>query len=293
MSDTSSKVTPVKRKSLWASNLITLVFLGIFLLVCFGIELLVKPVFSPVGLLVTGAVMSLVPAILWLAFFYRQDRLEPEPKEMVLEVFILGGLLAAAIGIPLVNNLFNISSWLFSGFWVNLLGAILVIGFSQEFLKYAAVRFSIYESSEFDERTDGIIYATAAGLGFATVLNISFVVSSGGVNLGMGAVRIVLTALAQASFAGITGYFLGKDKLDHKPAWWVPVGISLAAVLNGVFNYLWGVLKRTGITTTGGVLGAWGGLVLAILISVTVTVILSWLIERDMEQELQLLGGLK
>ncbi|MGD0004687.1 MAG: PrsW family glutamic-type intramembrane protease [Anaerolineaceae bacterium] len=293
MSDTPSKVTPLKRKSLWASNLITLVFLGIFLLVCFGIELLVKPVFSPVGLLVTGAVMSLVPAILWLAFFYRQDRLEPEPKEMVLEVFILGGLLAAAIGIPLVNNLFNISSWLFSGFWVNLLGAILVIGFSQEFLKYAAVRFSIYESSEFDERTDGIIYATAAGLGFATVLNISFVVSSGGVNLGMGAVRIVLTALAQASFAGITGYFLGKDKLDHKPAWWVPVGISLAAVLNGVFNYLWGVLKRTGITTTGGVLGAWGGLVLAILISVTVTVILSWLIERDMEQELQLLGGLK
>ncbi len=260
MSDSPSKVTPVKRKSLWASNLITLVLLGLFLLVCFGIELLVKPVFSPGELLVTGVVMSLVPAILWLAFFYRQDRLEPEPKEMVLEVFVLGGLLAAAIGIPLVNNLFNISIWLFSGFWVNLFGAILVIGFSQEFLKYAAVRFSIYKSSEFDERTDGIIYATAAGLGFATVLNISFVVSSGGVNLGMGAVRIVLTALAQASFAGITGYFLGKDKLDHKPAWWVPVGISLAAVLNGVFNYLWGVFEtdRSHHRGSAGRLGRFG-----------------------------------
>jgi RsiW-degrading membrane proteinase PrsW (M82 family) len=195
--------------------------------------------------------------------------------------------LAAAIGIPLVDNVFHVSTWLFSGFWINLFGAILVIGFSQEFLKYAAVRFSIYESSEFDEHTDGIIYATAAGLGFATVLNISFVVSSGGVNLGMGAVRIVLTALAQASFAGITGYFLAKDKLDHKPAWWVPVGISLAAVLNGLFNYLWGVLKRTGMTTNGGALGSWGGLVLAILISVVVTGILSWLIERDVEQTLK------
>ena len=187
-----------------------------------------------------------------------------------------------------MNNVFQISNWLFSGFWVNLIGAILVIGFSQEFLKYAAVRFSIYESSEFDERTDGIIYATAAGLGFATVLNISFVVSSGGVNLGMGAVRIILTALAQASFAGITGYFLGRDKLDHKPAWWVPVGISLAAVLNGLFNYMWGVLKRTGLTTTGGALGGWGGLVLAIIISVAVTVILSWLIERDIQTELKM-----
>ena len=204
---------------------------------------------------------------------------------MVLEVFILGGLLAGAIGIPLLNNVFQISNWLFSGFWINLLGAILVIGFSKEFLKYAAVRFSIYGSDEFDEHTDGIIYATAAGLGFATVLNVSFVVGSGGVNLGMGAVRIILTALAQASFAGITGYFLGREKLDHKPAWWVPLGISLAAVLNGLFNYVWGVLKRTGITTSG-MLGSWGGLILAIVISVLVTIILSWLIERDMTRNL-------
>ncbi len=288
MSDRPLSSAPVKRKSLWASNWISLALLGLFLLVCFAVEILVQPDFSPGGLLATGVVMSLVPAILWLVFFYRQDRLEPEPKGMVLEVFILGGLLAAAIGIPLVNDAFHISTWLFSGFWVNLLGAIFVIGFSQEFLKYAAVRFSVYPTAEFDERTDGIIYATAAGLGFATVLNISFVVSSGGVNLGMGAVRIVLTALAQASFAGITGYFLGKDKLDRKPAWWVPVGISLAALLNGLFNYVWGVLKRTSLTTAGGVLGSWGGLVLAIFLSVAVTLILSWLIERDMQRTLKL-----
>jgi protease PrsW len=287
MSDRPAKLAPVKRKSIWASNLITLVLLGLFLIVCFGIELLVKPTFTPAGLLVTGVIMSLVPAILWLTFFYRQDQLEPEPKSMVLEVFILGGLLAAAIGIPLVDNVFHISTWLFSGFWINLFGAILVIGFSQEFLKYAAVRFSIYASSEFDEHTDGIIYATAAGLGFATVLNISFVVSSGGINLGMGAVRIVLTALAQASFAGITGYFLAKEKLDHKPAWWVPVGISLAAVLNGLFNYLWGVLKHTGVTSGGGP-GSWGGLAMAIIISVAVTAVLSWLIERDMQRTIKL-----
>jgi protease PrsW len=287
MSDRPSSLAPVKRKSLWSSNWISLVFLGLFLLVCFGIEMLLKPTFSPGGLLATGVVMSLVPAVLWLVFFYRQDRLEPEPKGMVMQVFILGGLLAAAIGIPLVNDVFQISTWLVSGFWVNLLGAIFVVGFTQEFLKYVAVRFTMYDSSEFDERTDGIIYATAAGLGFATVLNIFFVVSSGGVNLGMGAVRIVLTSLAQASFAGITGYFLGKEKLEHKPAWWVPVGITIAAVLNGVFNYVWGVLKRSGLTS-GGILGSWGGLVMAIILSVAVTVILSWLIERDVQHTLKL-----
>jgi RsiW-degrading membrane proteinase PrsW (M82 family) len=287
MSETPSSQVKQQRKSLWKSNWVTLVLLGLFLLVAFGIEFLVKPTFSPGGLLLTGVVMSLVPAGLWIGFFYRQDRLEPEPKGMVFQVFILGGLLAAAIGNPLLNNVFHISSWLYSGFWINLLGAILVIGFSQEFLKYAAVRFSIYNSTEFDEHTDGIIYATAAGLGFATVLNVSFIVSSGGVNLGMGAVRIVLTALAQASFAGITGYFLAKQKFGNQPAWWMPVGLSLASLLNGIFTYLWGALKRSGITTSGSIMGAWSGLALALLISIGVTGILTWLINRDQSRGLR------
>jgi protease PrsW len=285
MSDQPSKPVAVKRKSLATSNWVTLALLALFLLVAFGFEYLVQPTFSSAGLLVTGIIMALVPAILWLGFFYRQDQLEPEPKGMVFQVFILGSLLAGAIWLPVVNNVLQISTWLYSGFWINLLGAILVIGFAQEFLKYAAVRFSVYGSSEFDEHTDGIIYATAAGLGFATVLNVNFVVSSGGVNLGMGAVYIVLTALAQASFAGITGYFLSREKLDHMPVWWVPMGFSLAALLNGLFNYAWGALKRTSITS-GGALGSWGGLFLAVLISVLVTIVLSNLIERDIQRTL-------
>jgi protease PrsW len=285
MSDQPSKPVAATRKSGMTSNWITMALLALFLLVAFGIEYLVKPTFSPTGLLETGIIMALVPAVLWLGFFYRQDRLEPEPKGMVIEVFILGALLASAIGIPLVTNVFHVSTWLYSGFWVNLLGAILVIGFTQEFLKYAAVRFSVYSSNEFDELTDGIIYATAAGLGYATILNVNFVISSGGVNLGMGAVYIVLTALAQASFAGITGYFLSREKLDHMNAWWVPKGFLLAVLLNGLFNFAWGTLKRTSITS-GASLGSWGGLILAVVIAVVVTVVLSNLIERDMRRTL-------
>ena len=201
------------RKSVIRSSIIAFISLGIFLALAFLVERLLQPVFTQDSLVWVGAGMSLIPAVLWLFFFYMQDRLEPEPKSMVIEVFILGALLAAAVGIPLVNNVFNVSSWIYDSLAVNFAGAILVIGFTQEFLKFAAVRFSIFRSDEFDERTDGIIYATAAGLGYATVLNISFIISSGGASLGMAAIRLVLTALAQASFAGVTGYFLGREKI--------------------------------------------------------------------------------
>jgi protease PrsW len=274
------------RKSLWLSNISTFLLLALFLLLVFGVEKLIKPEFSPETLLLSGVILSLIPAAIWLVFFYRQDRLEPEPKALILEVFLLGGLLAGSIGIPLVN-LYNLPIWLYDNFWVNLVGAVLVIGFSQEFLKYAAVRFSIFNSAEFDERIDGIIYATAAGLGFATALNITFVVSSGGVNLGMGAIRIVLTALAQASFAGITGYFLGKEKFEKKPVWWMPLGLALAAALNGIFYTLWGTLMRGRISVSGGFVNPWAGLILASVLALGITFILSWLIERDLRKILE------
>jgi RsiW-degrading membrane proteinase PrsW (M82 family) len=272
----------VKRhdRSLLRSSLVTFIGLAVFLVIVYLVELVARPQFSTTGIIIAGVLMSLVPAVLWLAFFYQQDRREPEPKGLVIEVFILGGLLAAAIGIPLVENVFAVSSWMYDNFWVNLAGAVLVIGFTQEFLKYAAVRFSVYSLAEFDERTDGIIYATAAGLGFASVLNIAFIVNSGGANLGMAAIRIVLTSLAQASFAGITGYFLGVDKLDHKPAWWMPVGVLLAAVLNGLFFTLWGNLTAGRINSSGGFVNPWIGLVLAVVLAVSVMAVLSWLIRR-------------
>ncbi len=272
------------RKSVWLPNVITFVLLAAFLLFFYGVDSIFKPQFSPGILLAIGTIMAVVPAVLWIAFFYRQDHLEPEPKHMVFSVFLLGGLLAAAVGIPLLQNIYDINAWLYKNLLVDFLGSVLVIGFSQEFLKYAAVRFSVFNSDEFDERTDGIIYSTAAGLGFATVLNIHFIVESGGVFLGNAAMRIVVVALAQASFSGITGYFLGREKLEKRPFWWTPLGVSIAAVLDGLFYFLWGNLTAPTLSTTGAFGNQWIGIFLAILLAAGVAALLSWLIARDIKQ---------
>jgi RsiW-degrading membrane proteinase PrsW (M82 family) len=232
------------------------------------------------GLVLVGVVLALVPAVLWLAFFYVQDAHEPEPKRYVIGIFVLGALLASAVGIPVVRDLFRVQDWLGRSLWFNILGSVLVIGFVQEFLKYAAVRYSIYLMPEFDERMDGILYGSAAGLGYATMLNILYVVESGGVDLGMGILRIVVTALAQASFAGITGYFLARAKFEDEPAWWLPAGLSIAAVLNGLFSVV-----RGGVTRTGSVLGQqtanpWYGLILGAIVAGLTLAVLQFLIRR-------------
>jgi RsiW-degrading membrane proteinase PrsW (M82 family) len=282
------------RKSVTGSFLITFILLAVFLALAFLAEWLLKPVFSRLSLVWVGVGMSLVPALVWLFFFYVQDRREPEPKGLVAEVFILGALVAGAVGIPAVNYIFNVAGWLYDNFWVNLAGSILVVGFTQEFLKFAAVRFSIFNSQEFDERTDGIIYATAAGLGYATALNIDFIISSNGASLGMAAIRLVLTALAQASFAGVMGYFLGREKFEKRPVWWLPAGLSLAAILNGLFFALWGELSLPILRSGDALVNPWLGLGLAILLSLAIMAILSLLIRRDQLRSAALeQGGVK
>lgn len=270
-----------ERKHVWRDEILLIVGLIVFVGIVYAVDGAVQPVFTNTTLLLTGVFLALVPAAIWLIFFYMQDRAEPEPKGFVLGVFALGALLAAAVGIPVVENLFRVSHWLRADTLTIIVGGILVVGFTQEFLKYAAVRYSIYNSDEFDEPTDGVIYATAAGLGYATVLNINFVVSNGGVDLGAGIIRIAVVALAQAAFSGITGYFLGRAKFESEQIWWMPLGITLAAVFNGVFNWLQGVVTRPTITLSGASTNTWLGLALAAVVALATTGVILWLVRRS------------
>lgn len=270
-----------ERRGAWRSILGMVLALVIFVGLIYALDAVVKPVFTPVTLMLVGVLLALVPALIWLIVFYQQDRLEPEPKGYVLGVFILGALLAAAVGIPLVEKVFRVSDWLRGDALTTILGGILVVGFTQEFLKYAAVRYSMYNSAEFDEATDGVIYATAAGLGYATVLNVQFVIQNNGVDLGAGIIHMAVVALAQAGFAGITGYFLGRAKFESEPLWWMPVGITLAAVVNGVFNWARGEITRGSVSLEGGAANPWYGLVLAAIVALFCLGAVSLLIRRN------------
>lgn len=231
-------------------------------------------------LLIAGTVLSLIPAFIWLYAFYKQDRLEPEPKHYVFGIMILGALLAAAVGQPIIHHSFQVQNWIGESRIVTILGSIFVIGFVQEFLKYAAVRYSIYYTSEFDERVDGIIYAAAAGLGYATVLNLQYVIGNGGVDLGVGVFRITVNSLAQASFAGISGYFIGRAKFENMGALWLPSGLTLAAVFNGIFTFILSEVPTIHTNVRDSSMNVWYSLVVAALLAGGTFIVLFLLIRR-------------
>jgi len=281
----STKSGALGSRALWLAGAGLIVVLLLFVALVTIVANFLPDTLSGATLIAAGVILALVPALVWLLFFYQQDRLEPEPKSYVVRVFILGALLAAAIGIPVVRDVFHVNSWLNTNETINLLGSILVIGFVQEFLVYAAVRYSVFDSAEFDERVDGIVYATAAGLGFATMLNFDYVVGRGGVDLGVGVIRVTIVALAHASIAGVLGYFLGQAKFEHTPVYYLPAGVVLAAVLNGAFFWAQDIVTRVGIS-----FNPWYGLVLAVIMAAGLLALVSGLIQRANAETLALAG---
>lgn len=281
------------RRGAFLTDILAVVGVFVFVAAVVGLDAVLKPDLGGAWLLIVGIVLSFVPAALWLIFFYRQDRAEPEPVLNVAQMFIIGLALAAAFGIPATDQLFRVQDWLYrdSGTGIGalqILGSIFVIGAIEAFVVYATVRYFIFDSPEFDERTDGVIYATAAALGYATALNLQFILSNGGAALGAGEIFVAEVALAQAAFGGLLGYFLGRAKMEREPIWWLSLGLVVTAVLNGAFNLLRGQLE-TGTISIGaqaGGLPSFIGLLLAGGLAVGVAAVVYLLVRRDVSRTL-------
>lgn len=202
-----------------------------------------------------AAAMAGIPALLWLGFFYLLDRHEPEPKQLVVGVFVLGALVAGPIASFVqqqaapVPALYGAVS---TGF-PQVVYLVFVVGLTQEMCKYAAVRYTVYLSREFDEPMDGIVYMMACGAGFAVWTNYQWLTERGTtVHIATAAAKIVVTTLAHASFAGALGYVMGRAKFSRRNALirglLLMLGLVGAAALNGLFYAVAGAVEGSGMT---------------------------------------------
>jgi RsiW-degrading membrane proteinase PrsW (M82 family) len=231
----------------WRAGLFQIILMGLFSGVLAWLSTFLGPL-NRASLILVGVFLALVPSALWLIYFYRQDRLEPEPKTRILAVFLLAALLHDVVGRRLIEDWFAVARWASADTLTSLLASILIVGFTWQAIAYAAVRLVVYDTTEFDERMDGIVYGTVAGLGVATLINLRYVIDNGGVALAPGVVQVTTTALAQASFGGLMGFFMAQAKFEHRPVWWVPLGFTIAAVLNGLFSWVIGEVSASGLT---------------------------------------------
>jgi RsiW-degrading membrane proteinase PrsW (M82 family) len=114
----------------------------------------------------TLLLLALIPALLVLLYYYNRDR-HPEPWGWVAVVF-LAGAASLAVVLPLeraAHAFFPGLTSRASPGWI-FLECLLIPGLIEESVKLLVVVVLVYGRSDFDEPVDGLIYGTAAALGF-------------------------------------------------------------------------------------------------------------------------------
>ena len=186
----------------------------------------------------TSAILLTVaigPALFWLVYFYRKDKYEPEPLSWIVKIFLLGALIVIPIGIGE-----SIAGIFVSEFVV----LVIVAPIIEECGKYFIVKRYVYQTHEFNEPVDGIIYAIAAALGFASLENISYVFSIPLTELATLSMlvffRAILSVPGHALFSSMWGHSLGIVKFENprNPSKIIIIGLAGAIVFHALFNYL-------------------------------------------------------
>lgn len=181
--------------------------------------------------------VTIVPGLLWVWYFYRKDIYEPEPKALVLKVFFFGMLAvlpAALIESGLKPGLDFARA---SGDIVGLLFfSVFGIGLVEEAVKMGVVLLSAYRSKHFNELLDGVIYGVTVGLGFAALENFFYARTWG---LWVALSRAVLTCLAHALFSGIAGFYIALGRFNpQRRLWNWARGLGITALWHGVYDFL-------------------------------------------------------
>lgn len=179
-------------------------------------------------------ILALLPTVILLIFFYLKDKYEKEPVKTLGKVFLIGVLIVVPVLIIelLLIKIKPAGSKIWDVFYM----AVIVAGFTEEIIKYIALRFYIWKNTDFNEMYDGIIYGVFLSLGFATVENVLYVIEGG---MSAALMRIVTAVPAHALFGTVMGYYLGKAKfLPYSKgkrliyAWFVPV------ILHGIYDFI-------------------------------------------------------
>jgi len=198
-----------------------------------------------------AAIAAFVPSLAWLALVYSRDRYEKEPKWLVARLFVLS-IVAVAMAFVLESAV----SPRLSGAVVVVLGSGLAVGLIEEGSKFSVLVLGTRRNANLNEPVDGMIYASAVALGFASIESLTYILRSYDVGLAYhlspsSAAHLALTTtaplralvgnLGHLAWTGVIGYAYGRWRCGMGSRVAVLRAYLVAACGHGAYDALLGL----------------------------------------------------
>lgn len=205
---------------------------------------------NSISIITYAGIAGILPALAWLWFWLREDKLHPEPRGRVALCFIAGML---AVLIVISPEKFVAQSLGFNGdfysFFQNasvLTKIKLFVSWStiEELAKYFMFILVAFKSKDFDEPVDALIYTITVALGFSALENTFFIFPhflSQDITQGfiIGNLRFLGASLLHVVCSAAIGFAIARSfyfALWKKILWNIG-GLLTAIILHTTFNF--------------------------------------------------------
>jgi len=206
-------------------------------------------------------IFGVLPSLVWL-FYYLAKDLHPEPKKMIIRIFLWGAFITipvffVQIGLnflltgktPFDNGVSPYTLHLDAtnlGMYL-LIYWFLIISFSEEIFKYLVVKVKVVNSPNLDEPIDIMLYMVVSALGFAALENILYLIAPPGQmpfhqlmdrTLIIVFVRFIGATFLHTLCSAVIGYGLAVSFCQAKVKY-LPfiLGIIVAVGLHGLYDF--------------------------------------------------------
>jgi protease PrsW len=204
---------------------------------------------------------GILPALLWLWFWLKEDKKRPEPRGLILLAFIAG-----MIAVPVVLPFEKLADSHFTGTIV-----IIIWSAIEEIFKYIFAYFAVLRRKAMDEPVDAVIYMITVALGFAALENTLFLINpitdGSFVNTIInGNLRFLGATLLHTLSSATIGIMIALSFYRKKAMKrvFVVYGLILAILLHSLFNFF--IIKESGDKLLTIFVFVWIGIVILILL---------------------------
>ena len=186
-------------------------------------------------------IIAVLPAVYLLIQVYKADKLDKEPRGLLISL-IFWGILSTAIAVILEG----IGQYILSpldprSIIYNVILYFVIVGFAEEWGKYIVMKLRTWKHPAFNCQFDGVVYAVFVSLGFALWENIQYV---GIYGFETAIVRAFTAVPGHCCFAVFMGVWYGMAKRYEyagefqKAKHARTMCVVMPAIMHGIYDFI-------------------------------------------------------
>lgn len=242
------EVYPYRR--VWRSLTLQVIFITSITVASLIAQEIFRIELSPSLNSLTSLLLVVTPVLGWLFFSVLPERYVLESRDNLIQIAIVSGLIASAIGIPMVNSVFQVNEWLpLESAVQRIIGYMFTLGIVDTALKFIVIQYMTFPQ-KLRIRTDAVAYCIASAVGYSFIINLNAIIDNQ-ITFSIVILQTFSVYVMQIISSLILSYGFSESRFSNALPALLPATIIISSFFFGIIAPLSSGLRNGTLTIDG------------------------------------------